>query len=92
MAMNLPFAVGQTCAYGLSRADAIKALTLDAAEILGMGSKMGSIEVGKLANLVVADGDPLDYDGRIDYVFINGQPVSRTTKFTQLRDEFAGRK
>ena len=92
MAMNLPFAVGQTCAYGLSRADAIKALTLDAAEILGMGAKLGSIEVGKMANLIVADGDPLDYDGRIDYVFINGQPVSRATKFTQLRDEFAGRK
>jgi imidazolonepropionase-like amidohydrolase len=92
MAMNLPFAVGQTCAYGLSKDDAIRALTLDAAEILGVGKKLGSIEVGKVANLVVSAGDPLDYDGRIEYVFIKGQPVSRATKFTRLRDEFGSRK
>jgi imidazolonepropionase-like amidohydrolase len=60
---------------GLSRDDAIRALTLSAAEILGVGSQLGSIEVGKIANLTVTRGDLLDKNRRIAHVFIDGKPV-----------------
>jgi imidazolonepropionase-like amidohydrolase len=60
---------------GLSRDDAVRALTLRAAEILGVGSQLGSIEVGKIANLTVTRGDMLDKTRRIAHVFIDGRPV-----------------
>lgn len=60
---------------GLSREDAIRALTLRPAEILGVGSQLGSIEVGKIANLTITRGDLLDKSRRISHVFIDGKPV-----------------
>jgi imidazolonepropionase-like amidohydrolase len=60
---------------GLSRDDAIRALTLRPAEILGVGSQLGSIEVGKIANLTITRGDLLDKNRRIVHVFIDGRPV-----------------
>ena len=60
---------------GLSRDDALRALTLGAAEILGVGSQLGSIEVGKIANLTITRGDILDKTRRITHVFIDGRPV-----------------
>jgi imidazolonepropionase-like amidohydrolase len=60
---------------GLSRDDAIRALTLRPAEILGVGSQLGSIEVGKIANLTITRGDLLDRSRRIVHVFIDGRPM-----------------
>jgi hypothetical protein len=60
---------------GLSKDDALKALTQNAAEILGAGEMLGTIEVGKIANLVVTSGDLLSRDGRIRHVFIDGAEV-----------------
>lgn len=60
---------------GLSRDDAIRALTLRPAEILGVGPQLGSIEVGKIANLTVTRGELLDKNRRIAHVFIDGKPV-----------------
>lgn len=60
---------------GLSRDDAIRALTLGPAEILGVGSQLGSIEVGKIANLTITRGDLLDKTHRLTHVFIDGRPV-----------------
>ena len=60
---------------GLSRDDAVRALTLRPAEILGVGSQLGSIEVGKIANLTVTRGDLLDKTRRIAHVFIDGRPI-----------------
>ena len=60
---------------GLSRDDAIRALTLGPAEILGVRSQLGSIEVGKIANLTITRGDILDKTRRITHVFIDGRPV-----------------
>jgi imidazolonepropionase-like amidohydrolase len=91
-AMNLPVRVGEHCAYGLRPEDAIRALTLSAAEILGVSDKIGSIEPGKLGNLVITDGDPFEMTSTIRYVFINGVPASLVTKHTMLRDKYAGRK
>jgi imidazolonepropionase-like amidohydrolase len=60
---------------GLSKDDALRALTLNAAEILGASEQLGSIEVGKIANLVVTSGDLLSKDGKLRYVFIDGTEV-----------------
>ena len=66
---------GKAVENGLSRDDAIRALTIWPAEILGVGSQLGSIEVGKIANLTVTRGDLFARDRRIAHVFIDGKPV-----------------
>ncbi|MGV3614897.1 MAG: amidohydrolase family protein [Fimbriimonas sp.] len=90
-AKDLPIRVGQSCAYGLSREDAVRALTLSAAEILGVANKVGSITPGKLGNLVISDGDPFEPSAQIRYVFIEGKPIPLTSKFTRLRDQYMKR-
>lgn len=89
--MNLPVRVGQHCAYGLRREDAIRALTLWPAEIFGVADQIGSIEPGKLANFIVTDGDPFEMTTSIRHVFIEGQPRSLETKHTRLRDRYMAR-
>jgi len=91
MAMNLPFNAGRTCAFGLSHEDAIRALTLDAATILGVGDKLGSLEKGKIANVIVTDGDPLELTSQLRYLFIAGKPVSLETHYTALYRKYLGR-
>jgi len=59
--------------YGLPRAAALRALTLGAAEILGVADRLGSLEVGKDADLVVFNGDPLDLTSRVEMVVVGGR-------------------
>jgi imidazolonepropionase-like amidohydrolase len=89
--MNLPQRVAESCAYGLSPDDALKSLTQSAAEILGVGDQVGTIAPGKLGNLVICDGDPLELTSNIRYIFVNGQPVEMKSKFTRLRDQYLKR-
>ncbi len=89
--MNLPFSAGRTCAFGLSHSDAIKALTLDAASILGVGDKLGSLERGKIANVIVTDGDPLELTSQLRYLFIQGKPVKLESHYTDLYRKYMGR-
>ena len=88
---NLPSIAGMASAFGLSKADALKAVTLGPAQIFGVGDKLGSIEVGKMANLVVTDGDMLEARTNTRYLFIDGRLVPLDTKHTQLYDIFKGR-
>jgi adenine deaminase len=60
---------------GLTVEDALRAFTIWPAEILGVGDQLGSIEVGKIANLTVTRGDLFDRNNRIAHVFIDGRPV-----------------
>jgi imidazolonepropionase-like amidohydrolase len=60
---------------GLARDEAVRAMTLRAAELLGVGRQLGSIEVGKIANLTVTRGDLFDKNRRVAHVFIDGRPV-----------------
>jgi imidazolonepropionase-like amidohydrolase len=71
---------------GLSRDDAIRALTLWPAEILGVASQLGSIEVGKIANLTITRGDLLAKDKRIAQVFIDGKPIDLRPATTPTGD------
>src|SRR6185312_2927951 len=66
----------RTVEGGLSADDAVKALTWQAADILGASDRLGSIETGKIANLTIARGDLFDRGGRVSQLFIDGMPVA----------------
>ena len=89
---NLPYAAGTAVAYGLPYDDAMKSITLNPAELWGMGDKLGSLDVGKLANIVIANGDPLDVRTDVKQVYINGVAIPMETRQTRLRDEYTPKK
>ena len=66
----IPFQAAMSVAWGLDRDEAIKALTINAAKIFGADKAVGSLEVGKVANLMVVSGDPLEIRSRIQHVVI----------------------
>jgi imidazolonepropionase-like amidohydrolase len=86
---NLPFAAGQTVAYGLTKEEALQTVTLNNAKILGIDDKTGSLEVGKDANIVVSAGDILDMlTNNIEYAFITGRNINLDNKHKQLYRRF----
>jgi imidazolonepropionase-like amidohydrolase len=90
-ARNLPEHAGLAVAHGLSREVAWHAMTLGAAEIFGVGELYGSLEVGKIANLVVSDGDLLDVPTQVRHVFIRGQEIDLESRHTRLWKKFKAR-
>lgn len=90
-AFNLPVKVGESCAYGLSQEDALRSITLSAAEILGLADRLGSIDAGKIGNLVITDGDPFELTTNVVGIFANGKPLSLDSKFTRMRDQWIKR-
>jgi imidazolonepropionase-like amidohydrolase len=88
---NVPFQAGRAVAWGLDRDAAVRAITLDAARILGVDSLIGSIEPGKLANLVVIKGDALEIRSQIQHVVIAGRDVPLESKHTELYKRFMAR-
>jgi imidazolonepropionase-like amidohydrolase len=89
---DLPYQAGIAGSFGLSKEDALKSVTLYPAQILGVDDKLGSIEVGKIANIVVADGDILEPRTNIKYLFIGGRLLPLTSRHTELYDSFKDRK
>ena len=89
---NLPLYAGMAAAYGLSKADALKSVTLYPAQIMNVADRLGSIEPGKMANLVITDGDLLEIRTHIRYLFIDGRPVVLTSRHTELNDAFKNRR
>jgi imidazolonepropionase-like amidohydrolase len=85
---NLPDQAGFATAFGLPYDEALKAITLNAAEIWGVADQLGSLDVGKTANVVVANGDPLDVKTDVKQVFIQGREVPMTDRQVRLRDEY----
>lgn len=88
---NLPYAAGYAVAFGLPYDEAIKALTINPAEIWGIADQYGSLDVGKVANVVIANGDPLDVKTDVKQVFIAGREIPMVSKQTQLRDAYMKR-
>jgi imidazolonepropionase-like amidohydrolase len=88
---TLPYNAGMAAAHGLSKTDALKSVTLWPARIFGVGDRMGSIEVGKMANIVVTTGDLLEANIDTKYLFIDGRPIPLDTKHTQLNAMFKDR-
>ena len=88
---NLPYYAGFAAAYGLGREEALKSVTIVPAEIFGVADKFGSIEVGKVANIFICDGDPFETKTNIHQVFIEGWQMPMVSRQTQLYDEFLKR-
>jgi imidazolonepropionase-like amidohydrolase len=86
---NLPDQAGFAIAFGLPYEEALKAITLNAAEVWGVSDQLGSLDVGKAANVVMANGDPLDVKTDVKQVFIQGRALPMTSRQTQLRDEYS---
>lgn len=89
---DLPFHAGMAAAYGLPKSEALKAVTLYPAQILGVADRVGSVEQGKIANLVVTDGDILEARTHIRHLFIAGRQIPLTSRHTMLYDQFKDRK
>lgn len=86
---NLAFNAGTAVAYGLNKEQALSAITLNAAKILGIADKTGSIEKGKDANLVVSSGDILDIRTQnVTRAFIQGRAINLTDKHKQLAEKY----
>lgn len=88
---NLPYHAGFAVAYGMDKIEALKAITIVPAEIFGVADKLGSIEVGKNANLFVCDGDPFETKTQVKNVFIEGWQMPMVSRQTLLYDEFLKR-
>jgi len=86
---DLPYAAGYAVAFGLPSGEALKALTLNPAQMFGVDKDLGSLDTGKMANVVVANGDPLDVKTDVKHVFIAGQEIPLVSKQTELRDQYS---
>jgi imidazolonepropionase-like amidohydrolase len=90
-ARNLPYEAAMAAAFGLPAGEALKAITLYPAQILGVGGELGSIEVGKRATLIVTDGDPLEIPTQVSLAFIDGASIQLHSRHTQLYDKYRQR-
>ncbi|KAA6430591.1 amidohydrolase family protein [Rufibacter glacialis] len=89
---NLPFIAGTAVAFGLPKEQAISAMTLNAAKIMGVDKQVGSVETGKDATLVVSEGDLLDMrSNKISHAFIQGRNLNLTDKQQYLYQKFNGK-
>ena len=88
---RLPQYAGTAVGYGLSHDQALKAVMLNAAQIFGLADQLGTIEQGKLANLIVTTGDPLEMQTEVRYLFIKGQLSSTDNKHKELYEQFRKR-
>jgi imidazolonepropionase-like amidohydrolase len=85
---NLPYAAGYATAFGLAHDEALKAITLNPAQMWGVDKDLGSLDVGKVGNVVVANGDPLDVKTDVKHVFIDGAEIPLVSRQTELRDQY----
>jgi imidazolonepropionase-like amidohydrolase len=90
-ARRLSQQAGVAVAFGMPHDEALKALTINPAEMFGVGKELGTIEAGKMANLIVTTGDPLELTTEVKYLFINGQLTSTDNKHRQLWEEYRKR-
>jgi len=88
---DLPFQAGMAVGFGLDKDEALKAVTLYPAQILNIADKVGSIQEGKVANIIITDGDPLELLSHVKHLFIAGKPVELKSKHTDLYDTFSKR-
>ena len=88
---QLPYNAAESVAWGLPRDEAVKALTIGAAEILGVSDRIGSIEPGKIANIIVSKGDPLEVRTVFTHVLIAGHDVGIDNRQLALYERYAKR-
>ncbi len=88
---NAPLEAGRSVAFGLPEEEALKAVTLNAASILGIEKECGSITVGKRADLVLTDGSPLQTSTQIKGTFVGGKPFAPESRQTRLYEKYRAR-
>lgn len=91
LAKDLPFQAAKAAAFGLPKEEALKAVTLYPAQIFEVDHLMGSLEKGKLANIVLCDGDILEIRTHIKHVFIEGKEVDLSNRYTELLEKYKKR-
>jgi imidazolonepropionase-like amidohydrolase len=91
VAKDLPYHAAKAVAFGLDRAEALRAVTINPAEIFGVADRMGSLAAGKAANIVLADGDILEMRTNIKKVYIEGRDTDLSNRYTELLDKFKKR-
>lgn len=84
---NLPYHAGSCAAFGLPKDVALKAVTIYPAEIFGVADRLGSLEVGKQASLILTDGDPLEMRTNVKRVFIAGEDIPMESRHTLLYEK-----
>ncbi len=90
-ARNLPFQAANAVGFGLPYEEALKAVTINSAKIWGVDDRIGSIEKGKWADLILTDGDPLEGRSQVKQMWIQGRPVSLDTRHTKLYEQYGKR-
>ncbi|MEX1098397.1 MAG: amidohydrolase family protein [Planctomycetales bacterium] len=88
---NVPFEAGMAVAFGLPEDQALRAVTLSAAEIVGLADSLGSLTVGKRANLLITDGSPLQPTSQVKGVFIAGRPFAPESRQTRFYERYRQR-
>jgi len=88
---NLAYQAAKAAAHGLPPAEALKAITLYPAQLLGVADQLGSLEVGKRATLIVTDGDPLEIPTNVQLALIDGIEISLRSRQTELHDKYRER-
>jgi imidazolonepropionase-like amidohydrolase len=88
---NLPYHAASCAAFGLPKDEALKAVTIYPAQIFGVADRLGSLEVGKQANVILTDGDPLEIRTNIKRVFIAGEDIPMDSRHTLLYEKFKNR-
>ena len=86
---NLPYEASMASAFGLPKEEALKAVTLYPAQILGIADQLGSLEIGKAATFIItSDGDPLDFPTHVEAAYIDGRLIDINNRQTRLRDKY----
>lgn len=88
---SFTYEAGMAVAFGLPLEKALQAITLDAARLLGVDDRLGSIEEGKMANLLITTGNPVEYTSQVETMFIRGELIPWDDKFNRLKDRYRAR-
>lgn len=88
---DLPYHAARAVAFGLKKEEAIKALTINPARILGIDDRVGSLKVGKDADLFITTGDPLDIRSEVKHLFINGKDLNLSSWWDSLYENWNSR-
>ncbi len=91
LAKDLPYHAAKAAAFGLDKREALKGVTIYPAQIFGVDDSLGSLEKGKVANIVLADGDILELSTNIKHVFIDGREMDLSNRYTQLLERYKKR-
>jgi imidazolonepropionase-like amidohydrolase len=85
---NVPYHAAMAASYGLPKEEALKSVTSYAAQILGIADRVGTLEVGKDATIIVTTGDPLEIMSNVTMEFIEGKNISLHSRHTQLYEKY----